>query len=296
MMKKQKLFCCINLFAALLLPICTGCSLHGNDTQSRYFPSEKHYQDPLLPYIKADQKITDTFFREFVEHLDMEQKKMLWEAVAGKEADVYPTTAGLFREMTWASHHWATYPFKDFHYHETVQWAAKKLGIDNALCQQATTFQLEHLICEKLFEQMWDKLSENERTEVLKEAGLDHNLAKQSGAAVCTAISATLATGGVAAAAMGFSFYILMAKTVVVVAAMVGIPASATISAISVLCGPVGWVIAAVSAITAGVLVGQANITKCVAMIVQVHMFKINALGKSRCSLEQYLVLDIPAR
>ena len=290
-MRNKKFISCLNIFAAVIIPFCTcgfGPARAADYLRNKLFP------DPLLPYVKADQKITDAEFKEFVDHLDMEQKKLLWQAVTGKEVEMYPTTAGLLKEMSWASHHWATYPFKDFYYHETVQWAADKLGIDRVVCQSATTFQLEHLICEKLFEQMWDKLSESERAKILAEAGLDHNWAKLSGASVCAAISATLATGGVAAATMGFAFYILMAKTLVVIAAMVGIPAATTISVVSVLCGPVGWVIAGASAVTAGVLIGQANVSKCAALIVQIHVFKINAMQKSGCNLKQYLLLDKP--
>lgn len=306
MMRNKKLICCFNILAAIIIPFCTcgfGPSIVADSLKNTFAPEEKKeipveekYQDPLLPYIYAENKISKSEFETFLKNLNQEQCKNLWKAVTGKEPDKEISIPALLKEMNWQSSHWITYKFHDFDYHETVKWTAEKLGVHKAVYEYAHTFQLEHDICEKLFERMWDRLPESERIKLLDEANLDHKFAKTSGAAVCVAISTTLAAGGVAAAAMGFAFYILMAKTTVVFMASLGVLAPTTISAISLLCGPVGWCIAAGTAVTAAVLTGQANVQKCAAMVVQIHMTKIDAMRKSGVNYEQYLLPATGAR
>lgn len=265
----------------------------GKNLREQYFPAEKGYVDPLLPYIKPEAKVTQQDFIALLYKMSDSQKNSIWNAVLSqkKQSTKIPTADELVAEMHKASRHWVTVHFSDFNYHETVKWTAEKLGVHKAVCAAATTFQLEHLITEKVFEQVWDKLSVEQRKELVREVGLPEKYANMSGAVVCATITSTIAAGSIAVSTMGFAFYILMAKTVAVVAAAVlGIPVTQTITAISVLCGPVGWAIAGISAITGLTLLGRANVAKCASFIIQIHMIKIEALGKSKVDINRYLL------
>lgn len=297
-MRKRVFNRCFSIFGIYLIMVYTcGFTIapfRWGEALRQKLSQSSEYDDPLLPFIKADKKISEKDFESFIDHLDAGQKAMLWKALTGDivSGEALETT-DIVKKTHWTSSHWITYKFTDFDYHEMTMWTAKKLGVDQEKCESATTFQLEHMICEKLFEKMWDKLTPAQRQEVLKEANLDNKYAAMSGAAVCAAISATLIAGGVASATMGFAFYMLMAKTVVVLATSLGIGSAAgTISAISILCGPIGWLIAGGTAITAAILLGRADVNKCAAAIVQLHVFKVTAMTKSNVDVGQYLKIN----
>lgn len=295
-MKHTLLFRLANCLMVAVVSIYTcGFTLNpfeiGRSLRSKYFPAPADYKDPLLPFIKCDKKVTQDDFFQLIANFDDEQKKTLWKSFNKKELNYTPSTTELLNAMHAVSRHWATRPFTDFNYHETVKWTAEKLGIHKAVCDHATTFQLEHKICEHLFSQMWDKLTPSQKEQVLKEASLPAEYAQKSGAAICAAISATITTTAVTASAMGFAFYILMAKTVVVVAAAtLGVSAATTITTISLFCGPVGWAVAGVAAVTTLSLIGRADVRKCAAFIIQIHMTKVNALGKSGENIGKYIL------
>ena len=300
MMRNRVLNRCFSIFAIFLTMFYTcGFSIGpirvGADVRAKFFPPTvgeggKVEKDPLLPFILPDKKISEKEFEKFIDNLDAGKKAILWKSVTGKIVSGEAVeTSDLIKELHWASSHWIAYKFGDFNYHDMVVWTAKKLDIPDAICENSTTFKLEHMICEKMFAKMWDKLTPSQREEALKEADMDKKYATMSGAAVCSAISATLLAGGVAASTMGFAFYILMAKTVVVLATAVGFSAAGTITTISVLCGPVGWIIAGGTAITAALLLGRADVNKCISAVVQVHIIKINAMLRSQEDVSRYL-------
>ncbi len=295
-MRKSILFRLANCFMVAIVSIYTcGFTWNpfelGKSMREKYFPAPEGYKDPLLPFIKLNKKVSQEEFYQLICKLDADQKKALWKSFNKKELNHTPTETELLDAMHSASRHWATRPFTDFNYHETVKWTAQKLGVHKTVCNYATTFQLEHKICETLFEKMWDKLSQAQKEQIIKEANLPTEYAKKSGAAICAAITTAITTTSIAAATMGFAFYILMAKTVVIAAASVaGVSAATTISTISVFCGPVGWAIAGVALITALSLTGSADVSKCASFIIQVHMMKINALGKSGVDITPYIL------
>jgi|GEM_PF-2608418 len=302
-MRKKFFSCCFSIVGSLLIvvytigftfaPVRIGKKYKGIFTSSHVnsHPVKPKYQDPLLPFIHAENKISQNEFKKFLDNLSAGQKAEVWRAITGDIVSGEAIgTLDIIKKLHWVSSHWITYKFTEFDYHEMTMWTAEKLGVDKEKCEKLTTFQLEHVICEKLFEKMWDKLSLAEREKILKENNLDHRYATMSGAAVCAAVSATLAAGGIAAAAMGWAFYVLMAKTVVVLAAtLTGATAATTISVISVFCGPIGWMIAGGTAITAAILVGRADVNKCAGAIVQIHVAKIRAMNNSEVDISQYL-------
>ena len=238
-----------------------------------------------LSYIKPEECIKDVDFKAFVSHLNLEQKKLLLLSLCKSEkqkkeieerTDI-PSPESI-KQAQWASSHWVTYPFKEFDYHTTVQWVAKKLSLSQSQIESATTFQLEHLICKNIFTKMWDNLSEEEREKVLNEAGYKSSavsgIITMSGGAALAALCATEAISG-------FAFYIVVAKTLTAAAgAVFGASAATTVSTIAIFCGPVGWAIAGVALTGGALLVGRADVERSIAFIVQIHYLKIDALKK----------------
>lgn len=206
MFKKSFGFKLSGIFCALVFAL--NCFAWPWDTGARlrkkFYGREDtqvKYQDPLLPFIHADKKVTHEQFRELLMNISADQRKELWKALTGKDAQREISAGELEEELHRAGKHWITYRFTQFDYHETVQYAARKLGVNNDECSYAATFQLERRIMEKIFAGTWDKLSEDERRQKLAEAGLEpDNIAAYSAmtAAVLSGLSGT-ASGWTAA-------------------------------------------------------------------------------------------------
>ena len=122
-------------------------------------------KDPLLPFVYPDKKITENEFETFLKNLNRDQKRLVYGVITGKSVERELEVSEIVKEMNWVSSHWVTYQFKDFDYHEMVMWTAEKVGVEKSVCRVATTFQLEHLICEKMFIKLWDKLTPEQRAE-----------------------------------------------------------------------------------------------------------------------------------
>ena len=248
-------------------------------------------RDPLLPYVLPDKKITQQEHLEFLKHLTPEQRLGLRKNFEKDAKEEYSAEV-LAEKFHKVSNHVVTEKFKVQDYHREVKWLAKQLGVHKVYLNFATTFQLENLICQRLFISMWEKMSPEQRKKVLIDSGIDPvhaaGMVSMGGAAVIAGLSTMAAMGG-------FTFYILMAKTVVVIASLVGVPAATTISAISVMCGPVGWGIAAV-AVVAGVFMiwGGADMQQMAGFVVQTHLLKVNALQKSKIDPDKYIWKDDP--
>lgn len=288
LLKREKVKVIVSLFVFLGV-IIFGCFVLTK--------SQELKKDSLSEYIFADKTVTSSDFKEFLEHCSLERKKLLLLSLCKtsgeKEKKAIEDKAIIFsgeieKEACWVSSHWVTYKFKDFDYHETVKWVAKKTGVEKAECEYATTFQLEHSICEKLFARMWDKLSVEQRKTLLKDAGFSSS--DIPGIAAVGGGAAVLALGAAANLA-GFSFYILMAKTLVpVVSAITGATAATTITAVSVLCGPVGWAIGGCCLVGGSLAVGRADVDRTTAFVVQVHLIKIDAMKKSGIDCQDYFL------
>ena len=264
----------------------------GAKLREKWFPhiGSSNYKDPILPFIYPDAQVTHSQFIMLLEKLSAKQRRDLWKAInKDKEPSHEITAKELEKELLWVSSSVVTYPFKnEVNYHETVKWLAKKNGVHPAECAAATTFQLERRIMEKIFAKLWDKLNPNQRKKILEEAGLDPN---KSVAYAALSASSLLATVGIASAVMGFSFYIIAAKTVVVVAAaLVGASAATTISAVALLCGPIGWTIAGIAAVSGALILGGPNAMKTAAFVVALHSMKAAAMAKSGMDISKYVL------
>ena len=126
------------------------------------------------------------------------------------------------------------------------------MDIDKSKIDSYDTFQLERIIYDRVIEQSWTSLNENERIEFLEQSGWDLerdkiiSLAALSGASFLAGLSAVVDM-------LGFSFYIGMSNCIFAIASSWGIvlPFAAYTGAsvaIKLATGPIGWVAAAVLA------------------------------------------------
>ena len=88
------------------------------------------------------------------------------------------------KALVWRAYNKTTYYFRgdsEIDYHGVVQWTAKKSGVISEQVKSLPTFLLENKIAEKYFEAIWDKLTHEQRIEILKhiekEAGINLNVA-----------------------------------------------------------------------------------------------------------------------
>lgn len=198
------------------------------------------------------------------------------------------------KQLLWLSSSVFAYPFKDetaLSYHEEVKWIAKKAGVDDAMLRSSTTFKLESELHRLLFAQMWEKLSPEQRADLLTK--LDPNgtikdkaaITSMSGAGALVALSGTVAF-------TGFAFYTTMSVTVAAVASAVGATLpfatyTGASAAIGLLSGPIGWAIAGASALGGLALAGRANVRKTASLVAEIHALKIEALRAASGSLHE---------
>jgi hypothetical protein len=140
-------------------------------------------------------------------------------------------------------------------------------------------------VVQDVFIQIWDKLTPEQRKQVLDSLDKDSKLqdkagiALAGGAAALTALSATVYFAG-------FAFYTTMSSVIFSTAGIFGltVPFAAYAGAsttVGVLSGPVGWTILGLSALGSLVMLGSANEAKTAAFVTQVHLIKVQALKNS---------------
>lgn len=187
------------------------------------------------------------------------------------------------KALVWRAYNKITYPFRsseEVDYHEIVQWSAKKSGVEENHVSNLPTFTLERRIAERYFEAIWDKLNPEQRVEVLanieKEAGKiipnKSSLASMSGVAALGTLQAAVNL-------IGFPFYVAMSIMISTVAGWFGVtlPFFVYTSAshyISILSGPVGWVIEAVLIAASVYFLGSPEKETVSVFIMTVNMIK----------------------
>jgi len=284
----RKLFGVLGTFLMALNSFAWGPWDRGTDLRKKYFPEvKKSYKDPLLPFIHPEARVSNGQFRALIGALSAEQRRDLWKSLKGKEPAKAVSAGELEKELHWVSSSALTYPFNDLDYHETVKWVAGKVGVHPAECEGGTTFQLERRVMEKLFAKLWDKLTKEQKAKVLKDAGLEPSQVASYSTLTASALLATMATTSVL---MGFPFYIMVAQTLAVVLATLGVSVTTTISVVAMLCGPIGWVIAGTSAVIGLLLLGQPNAKKTAAFVIALHSIKATAMAKSGVDISKYVL------
>jgi hypothetical protein len=201
----------------------------------------------------------------------------------------YITPAALKKELIWVSSSTILYPFKSdrVDYQSLVQWVARKKGVPKEQVQALPTFELEKKIVEKYFEDLWDRLTQEQREELLDT--LEKELGKtipNKGAIVLMSGGAAIAALGVTVSLTGFAFYTTMSVMIYTIGSILGItfPFAVYTSAsrlVAVLPGPVGWILAG-GAILGGIVWAQwPSVDKTASFIITLHLLKASAFHEA---------------
>lgn len=196
-----------------------------------------------------------------------------------------PFLKEVHKEILWLSSNVFEYQLKSIEkidYHGIVAWCAKKVGIDSATRSFTSTFDLEQEIVKRQFVEIWDKLSESQRRELLEKLDSENKL-EDHAAIAAMAGSAALAALSTSVYFAGFAFYTSMSVVIATVAGWFGVtlPFAAYTSAsstVAVLAGPIGWALGAVLLAAAVAWTGRANVKKTTAVVMQLHALKAGAL------------------
>lgn len=193
--------------------------------------------------------------------------------------------SAIHKEIVWQSSNILSYPFKsidEIDYHSIVSWCAQSVGVDATTTSFTSTFDLEQVIVKKQFSDLWDKLTSDQRIELLNKIDPGNKikdraaLAAMSGAAALAALSTTVYFSG-------FAFYTTMSVVISTVAGWFGITLpfvayTTASSTVAILAGPIGWAIGAVLLAAAVAWTGRANVKKTTAAVMQLHALKVGAL------------------
>jgi uncharacterized protein YaaW (UPF0174 family) len=258
-----------------------GIGFFGCESFSKKPAAER---DPLYPYVLPYSIWTEESLEAFLAHCD--QTRMSLIALSLELGDKPVSIYAAENQIIWLSTNIWMFPFThSVEYHKIVQWLAGKYGVDSSEIQTASTFTIEHQIMKKVFVQVWDNLTPEQRTQVLSKIDSVDSLNKKGGIALLGG-SAALATLSTSMAMTGFAFYTTMSSVICETAVLFGVTlpfgayTSASVAA-ATLGGPVGWAIGGITAVGGVAFVGSANQAKCAAFIVQMHMIKVDALNKA---------------
>ncbi len=263
-------------------PFVPGCS------QKEKAPISK-----AAPYVKPREIWTANHFFEFLQALPPDSMLRLHKSqgllsqdattthLAGPEADARAIQKQLLRLSSSAF----TRPFRDaskLNYHDAVVWIAKKVSIAPTLIDNSPTFHLEQLINKQLFVQLWDKLTPDQRSDLLNKIDSNGKVA-DSAAIVAMSGAAALAALSTTVAFTGFAFYTTMSLTIAATASVLGftLPFAAYTGAstiVAALTGPIGWGVIGVASLGGLALAGRANVQKTTVLLTQLHALKVEAL------------------
>lgn len=179
-------------------------------------------------------------------------------------------------------------------YHQDILIpTAHNLGLDKTSLDSHDSFNLERAIYNKIFEQSWTSLNENDRINFLKASGWEIkqdkiiSLAALSGAGIISGLSATVSF-------VGFPFYIGMSNGMSALAGSMGFtfPFTAYMgasSAIALVTSPIGLIAAAILA-GAGIYAWVAldNDTDKEIMlktVLHLHHYKVSAMQEANIAL-----------
>ena len=205
-------------------------------------------------------------------------------ALLGRAADV----AAIQKQLLWVSSNVMAYWWRNettWNYHELVRWCAVDAGVSSEKVRDLSTFHLEREMQLQIFAKLWDKLTPQQRLELLEKIDPHGDIKNKAGIALMVG-SRALGLLAVTAYFSGFAFYTTMSVTISTVAGFFGLtlPFAAYTTASSIvafLSGPVGWAIIGVATVAGIALTGRANSKKTAAAILQLHALKVAALIES---------------
>jgi hypothetical protein len=248
----------------------------------------KNIVDPLYPFVKPNIRWSTYELSEFLKRLKVSEQNLILTSLGKKDSEIYDV-AQIKKDVLWLASNITTYPFKnknDYNYHEDImKWLAKEYNVEERYALAGSTFILERKILDSIFIQIWDKLTPEQRKQILTDIDKEDKLrdkagiAMAGGAVALTALSATIYF-------TGFAFYTTLSTMICASASFFGLtlPFAAyagTSTTMAVLSGPVGWAILGLAALGSTVFLGRANHAKTAAFVTQLHLLKVQVLKNS---------------
>lgn len=246
------------------------------------------FVDDLYPYIKPNIRWSTHELSAFLGQLKQADQKLILTSLGKKETENYDVTQ-IKKDILWLASNVTTYPFKnkvDYDYHEDImKWLADEYDVEERYRLAGSTFVLERKILNSIFIQIWDKLTPDQRRQILNDMDKNNEIEDKAGIALAggavalTALSATIYF-------TGFAFYTTMSAMIFASAGFFGLTLpfaaySGAASTAAVLSGPVGWTILGLAALGSVIFMGRANHAKTAAFVTQLHLIKVQALERS---------------
>ena len=187
-------------------------------------------------------------------------------------------------QIVWRSHNILLYPFvsNTVDYHYTLQWLARQSSVASKQADTGTSFELERLLMQQFFADLWDKLTPAQREELINKVDPNGLIKDRAAVAAMTGAAAVAALSGTVLFA-GFAFYTTMSVSIATVAGFFGLTVPFAVyagasSLIAFLSGPVGWALIGLSALAGTALAGRANARESLSFILAMHVIKVEAL------------------
>ncbi len=178
-----------------------------------------------------------------------------------------------------------TNPGYHVEWHEIVKRACYWAGVDGLSYDHESSFQAEQALMKKLLADSWDRLSKDQRADVIQRSQELSGLSSSQKAAILTG------SGGVLVATLsstillsGFAFYATMSSVLCASAGALGValPFGAYMGASStaaVISGPIGWSVAALGVGGAVFMYfEEGDKEKVIKMVVATHLMKVRVL------------------
>lgn len=186
-----------------------------------------------------------------------------------------------------------TDPDKILYHEDVLRPTARMMGLDPTKIETYDTLSLERAIYNRVFEQSWTSLNENERIAFLQQSTWNIpqdkliSLAALTGAGILAGLAPLVSL-------TGFSFYTCMSSGLYALASSMGIvvPFSGYIAAsvaIKLATGPIGWVAAAILAgagVYTWIKANQAsNEATMLKTVLHMHHYKVSAMQEANIAL-----------
>ena len=195
------------------------------------------------------------------------------------------------KELVWRRYNKINYWLHDHNnidYHEDiVKWVASKKKVDEEKINALSTYHLEREISMKFFAQIWEKLTNEQKQQLLQkiEAETGNAIPNKAGI-VAMSTAGAIAALSATVAFTGFAFYTTMSVVICTVAAWFGVTlpfavymtASTTVATLG---GPIGWGIGVLMLLGGTFALGWPEVDTVARFVMVVSAIKAKAIQNS---------------
>jgi hypothetical protein len=279
-----------NVLAMLSLPILAACASRTPKVEDPMAKVATLVRKPVVwkiqHFLDFLNGLPPSGLLALKKSLDLLPAESTEQGLKGTQVDVLEIATSLCQKASWFRQ--CSKP-GEFDYHGLVLGLAATAKVDPAKLQNASTFDAEQLVMEKVYAAVekdfitkWDGMSLEERKKVIEKVDpngklKDHALtASMAGRAVIRALQAAI---GIA----GFAGYVAATTALSAVTAAVGLTLPFAVytsltTAISILTGPIGWSAGALLTLFGAVIAGRPDARKTASFVLTMHALKLDAL------------------